>query len=353
MVASQMHALAGLLFGSRLLSLRRFWRLPFQQGAGWCFTTQVEPGFAGGAGAGFLRRYRLWLLAPFVLDVGLIPLLLLSGRAAYLFHVQTGVLVLTAVYYNLVFYQFAYQAKDFAVPSTEPPVTAAQLVMAPRRWRDHTNWLVETALLVGLLLAITLFGRRSSEWQEQPLAFWSLIWVLYLQAGLFLLKLVFIHWRIKLPLRRTEEFRRWRAAWLTYHLRVIDAVRLVLATLLLVLAVRQAFGASWQMDGMGLGVLAVFVLFIVYCSRESRRVQAVQREVQPMTLASEFPPTPIAEGRFFAGGLLYFNSDNPLALVRSPQGLAFNLANPATCLWIAYLFGFIWLLVWQISRAAN
>jgi hypothetical protein len=100
-------------------------------------------------------------------------------------------------------------------------------------------------------------------------------------------------------------------------------------------------------------LLLYFAGFFVFYVREGRRVKAVEDEVQPLTLEREFPPSPIAEGRFYAGGLLYFNTDNPLALVRSPQGLAVNLAHRATFLWLAYLTGVIVLLAWQISRASQ
>ncbi|MBI1763191.1 MAG: hypothetical protein HYR56_17325 [Acidobacteria bacterium] len=341
------------VFCLRLLSHRRFWQLPLKQGEAWFLTTPVAPGFYQGAGKRLLRQYRGWLLAPFALDGLTLPLLLLSGRAFYLLHVQVATQALTAVYYNLVFYQFAYRAKPFAAPSAEPPVTAAQLVMEPRRLRDHTNRLLEAAVLVGLTLSSALLGAWWRGSQEATPAFWGVLWLLYLQIGLWLLKLVFVRWRIKLPLRRTEDFRRWRAAWLVYHLRVFDAIRLLLAVLLVTLAVDQAFGESWQMDWMTILLALAVVIIAIYCAREGRRVTAVQLEVQPMTLAREFPPAPVAEGRFFASGLLYFNPDNPLALVRSPQGLAFNLAHRATCLWIVYLAGLILLLVWQISRASN
>jgi len=39
-------------------------------------------------------------------------------------------------------------------------------------------------------------------------------------------------------------------------------------------------------------------------------------------MVKEFPLWPIAEGRYLAGGLLYFNRDDPWVLVRSPDGIA-------------------------------
>ena len=66
--------------------------------------------------------------------------------------------------------------------------------------------------------------------------------------------------------------------------------------------------------------------------------------MRPFELAEELPPRPVAGGTFLAGGLLYFNRDNPGVLVRSAPGIAINLARPTAYLWLAYLAG---LVVWQ------
>jgi len=47
-------------------------------------------------------------------------------------------------------------------------------------------------------------------------------------------------------------------------------------------------------------------------------------------MVKEFPRRPIAEGRYLAGGLLYFNRDNPRVLVRSTDGTAVHLAHRDT-----------------------
>jgi uncharacterized membrane protein len=56
-------------------------------------------------------------------------------------------------------------------------------------------------------------------------------------------------------------------------------------------------------------------------------------------MVKEFPQRPIPQGHFLAGGLLYFNRDNPSVLVRSAQGIAINLARPIAYVWPAYLMG--------------
>jgi hypothetical protein len=341
--------LSAMLAGLRLMFLSKQWKAPLATGKDWFFTVRVDPASQLGVRAALLRRYRAWMLAPFVADALVIPLLIATGRAAFIVGTQGALLLFTMIYYNLAFYHFAMRAADFALPDPDRP-QGAQLVLEPRRLRDHTNWVVEAAIAAAMAGSIFLLRQRL----QRPLfatrvtaMFW---WMLYAQAGLALLKLVFVHWRIKLPLRRTDDFRRWRTAWLAFNLRILDAVRLLFASGLLVLAVsRTAEGTNAIGWILGVWVLAL-VPYSIYCIREGRRLEAVRREVEPVTLVREFPPAPVAEGNFYLHAMLYFNPDNPQSLVRSPRGLALNLASRATLLWIVYLGGLLALLAWQISR---
>jgi hypothetical protein len=349
---SLVNALIVALLLTRLSSLRRWWRLPRKEGVNWFLSTEVGVDFYQTAGARLLRRFHAWLLAPFAVDAGLIAILIASHRLGYILYEQIVMTVLAAIFCNLVIHNFSYKAKAYAAPSEKAPATAAQLVIEPRRLRDHTSWRLETALAVLTVAPFTLLVAY-----HKPVSL-DLIWLLYLQAGLLLLKQVFVRWRMKLPLRRTDDYRRWRAAWLRYHLRCFDAARLLFALGLFYLTIREVFEgafelgehAGWSRAGRFAVWALIMTLFLVYCSKEGRRVLAVEREVKPMTLVKEFPPSPVAEGRFFAGGLLYFNPDNPVVIARSPHGLAINLASRSVYLWVAYLSGLVLFAAWQIIR---
>ncbi len=356
--------LLALSLGMRLLSLRRFWRLPLRHGAGWFLSAEVGPDFYRGVGAQLLRQYRRWLLAAFVVDLLVIAALALSGKFFYVLHEQFIAIVLSVVWFNFTLMQFAYRAKALAAPSPSQPATAVQLSLATRRLRDYTNWPLE-ALLIGLLLGA---GLLLLDWRtgfpglipahvraeaRPDLGLFGTVWLLYLQVGLLLLKHLFVRVRMKLPMKRAEDYQRWREAWLTYHLRVFDATRLLCAFVLLCLAINTTTTVepSWSLGGwLILGGSVVLATFLFYTIREQRRLAVVQREIKPIELVKEFPPTPVAEGRFLAGGLLYFNRDNPVMLARSPQGLALNLANRSTYLWLAYMAGLVLLLTWQASQ---
>jgi hypothetical protein len=344
---------AAALLAVRLSALRRFWRLPWKNGDEIFLAARVPAGFHRGAGAGVLRRYHLALLAPFAFDVPLGVVLLVSGRPLAAMYEQFIALLLTSIVNNAVVAHFSYRAGALAGGCAARP-TSVHLSMEPRRLRDHTWWWVETVIALCLASSAVVVARGSSS----PAAALDrsiappVAWLLYLQLGLLLLKRVFVGWRMPLPARRTEDFKRWRTAWLAYHLRVFDGVRIFIAVMLLAaLAVAKdhvRWGSTEAIAGavlLGIG----FVAFIVFAQRERLRLAAVEREVRPLELANEFPARPIAEGRFLAGGLLCFLRDQPSVVVRSAQGIALNLAQPTTYVWAGYFAGLVALAVWQVA----
>src|SRR5205085_10025583 len=120
--------LLALSLGFRLLSLRRFWRLPLQYGEGWFLSAEVGPDFYRGAGAQLLRQYRRWLLATFVVDLLVIAALVVSGKLFYVMHEQFIAIVLSVIWFNFTVLQFAYRAKSLAAPNPSQLATAATAV---------------------------------------------------------------------------------------------------------------------------------------------------------------------------------------------------------------------------------
>jgi len=353
------------LFAVRLRLLQKLWSTPLKNGEEWFLAQRVPAGFYQDAGVALMRRYRLILAVPLLLDLPLAVWLILTWRYVFLDFEQMFAMVVTIVLYNILVVHFSARASLLVGDQEERPATSVQLSMAPRRLRDHTNAAVETVVLTTTLLAVALLALGSLTTNHALIAFLSgnhapahafrqgmilTVWVLYWQIGFFLLKGVFVRWRMPLPARRTEEFRRWRAAWLSHHLRIFDAVRVYSAIVLLVAVVWFIDGDQWTRSAKAGAIaagLVVLAVYIVYVKRESRRLAAIQKELRPHELAKEFPRPQIAKGRFLAGGLLFFNHDNPGVLVRSPGGIALNLAHPSTYAWAAYFAGLIVLMTWM------
>jgi hypothetical protein len=348
------------LFLLRPFWLWQFWRAPLKQGEGWFLGIEVEPGFYRQAGAALLRRYRAWGVPPLALEAAILLALISSGRLVHAMYEQIPAVAILTFWLNFTILQFRQRIRLLAPATPGQSPHGVQLSLAPRRLRDHSNWTVE-AVIIGLTLLTLLWlaaqwlGRLPADQNAGLLK--PVVFIFYMQAGALMLKQVFVRWRMKLPLRRVDDYRRWREAWLSYHLRVFDALRMLLAFILWAILAFESFRLWWGAEQMkpprlALALIAVAV-YLFYCARERRRLAVVEREIRPLEFIKEYPPpsaTPAPEGRFLAGGLFYLNRDNPVMVARSPQGLAINLANRGTYLWAAYLAGLVWLVVWQVSN---
>jgi hypothetical protein len=348
-----------IILGVRLFLLLRLWRLPLKNGEGYFLSQPVKPGFYGDAGTALLRSWRVSLVVMFLLDSPLAVWFGVTGRQLPLLMEQIFAAVVTVVAYNILAAHFSLRATALAAPEEDRHPTAFQLSMSPRRLRDHTHIVVEAVLVAATMASFGLLwrdhvlsvapgaGRAAAHAFRASLL--GMVWMAYIQMGLLLLKGVLVRWRMPLPANRTEDFRRWRAAWLNHNLNVFDAVRVLCAVSLLGGIVWRTYGEllpafAYYIAG-GVWIL-MFVVYFAYIMVQGRRLAAMQRELKPIEMVKEFPRSPIAEGRYLAGGLLYFNRDNPRVIVRSAQGLAFNLGHPSLYIWLVYFLGLAAVMTW-------
>ena len=360
-----MFVLPALLFASRLQFLHRLWRLPLKNGEGFFLAQPVGPDFYRAAGVPLFRRYHISVVVPLLLDVPLVVWFVLAQSYIPLALEQLLAIILSVLAYNLMVVHFSARAGAVSGLQEDRPATSMQLAITPRRLRDYAIPAVEAVIITATLISLGLLAygyllsRAPGATHHVAHAFRGgvvlTVWVLYWQLGFLLVKGVFIRWRMPLPVNRTEDFRRWRAAWLSHNLKVFDAVRLLCALSLLAGLIWTTWGREWPrmiqiiiLVAAALGML----VYIFYVMRESRRLAATERELKPIEMVKEFPRWPVAEGRFLAGGLLYFNRDNPWILVRSAQGVALNLAHRTIYAGTAYFLGLIALVVWM-SRIAH
>jgi hypothetical protein len=345
-------------FAIRLFLLRKLWPAPLKHGEGFFLSQRVKPGFYREAGAPLLRRYHISLLVPLLLDAPLALWLAATWRHTALVLEQVFAMALTVVLYNLMAVHFSYRAAAIAGELEERPATL-QLSVAPRRLLDHTNFAVEAVIVAATLLSLGLLARiyalATAPGASHAVAHayrrgvLLTAWVLYWQIGFLLLKGVFVRWRMPLPSNRTEDFRRWRAAWLSHNLKIFDAVRLQCGLAMLGATAWITYVGAWprpaQLIALGAAMLGLLVYF-AYVLREGRRLAETARELKPIEMVKEFPRSSIAQGRYLAGGLLYFNRDNPGVIVRGVHGMAINLGHRSTYAWTAYFLGLVALMMW-------
>ena len=348
----------------RLLTVLRVWSLPLKHGQDYFLGQRVGPDFYRRAGAGLLRRFRASLFVPLGLDLPVVLWLLLTRKYLFLSLEQLFAYIAGLVVYNVMLTHFACRALPISGYENDAPVKAVQLSMEPRRLRDHTSLAVELVTACALLLDAALLS-HSYQLAHSPAynpdaasdfrgAAVFAVWILYWQVGALLLKRVFIRWRMPLPLNRTEDFRRWRTAWLRWHLRLLDAVRVMTAVLLPWITAWVVYRKTWSKPAiitLVSGTLLILAVYLIYLRREHRRLLIVEKELRPVEMAREFPRMPVADGRFLAGGFIYLNRENPRLLVRSHQGIAINLSNPSIYAWTAYFIGLLALITWMAGMS--
>lgn len=353
-----------LMLVARVRMLLRVWRLPLKNGEGFFLAQKVEPDFYRSAGLRLLQQYHATVFVVAVVDAPLIAWLFNSRRLMALVFEQVLALVALIVIYNFIIAFFSGRATAL-FDNQERPTTSVQLSMAPRRLRDYTVSSVEaviagtTVLSLALLAESYLSARAAGASYVAVRTFRGCVlltsWVLYWQVGFLLAKTLFVRWRMPLPANRTEDFRRWRTAWLDHNVKVIDAVRTFSAVAMLAIMTWMTYGRWWprtdQIIVLAAGAVATLVYF-GYVRREERKLAGAERELKPVEMVKEFPRRPIAEGRYLAGGLLYVNRDNPSVMVRSMGGLALNVAHRAIHIGAAYFAGLVALVVWM-TRAVQ
>jgi hypothetical protein len=352
-------AVAIVLFACRVLLVQKIWDAPLKNGPGYFLAQPVKPGFYQEAGAALLKRYRIWVLLWLLADAPLAIWLAVTGRYSFLLFEQLFAEVMSVIGYNIMLVHFTFRAASLAGFEEDRPA-AVQLSMTPRRLRDHMHPVTEIVVAGATLISLVLLARdyalsvapgathAAAHVFHRGIVLTA--WLLYWQIGFLLLKGVYVRWRMPLPANRTEDFRRWRTAWLNHHLRTFDAVRLLVALSQLGtmawITLERTLPRPARIAGLGV-FIAAMVVYATYVLRESRRLAAAVREMKPVEMVKEFPRAPVAAGRYLAGGFIYFNPENPGIIVRGVRGVAINLAHRSTYAWGAYLLGLAALMAWM------
>src|SRR5262249_801136 len=90
-------------------------RIPLMRWPGYFFHTRVPAGFFEGPGRGILRRYRLWIFAPFLFDALALAAIYLWGRPVYLLYLALADTVIAMLNHMAALKRSIREAKEFEV----------------------------------------------------------------------------------------------------------------------------------------------------------------------------------------------------------------------------------------------
>lgn len=329
---------------SRVRGCVRRWNQPVVRGPEWFFNVGVQPGFYTGPGRKILRDYRLRMFIPIAAETLLAAAIFFSGKISWLYWLIIAAALAVHVNHLLSVQLAERQARKFAVPEAEQPVSSVVLSLTPRRLRDYTNRRTEQFIILataGVIAWLVRYYFQSPAEHNLRLVFAAPALLLYSQIGLLFVKYGIVAWRTPIPQVQAEEHLQAREETRKLHLKVCDWIRLIFTAQLIVwpvllvvpLAMKPRLAAlSWVVFLLAAIMLAVF--------QEMGRHSVLKAMVRarpvkmPDFLHTENSSWPVC-----------FQPDTPTLLVQAAHGYSLNLANKLTQMGAAYVAGLITLVV--------
>lgn len=196
----------------------------------------MQPEFYTGAGRKILHRYWMRMFIPFAVDIPVAIVIFLSGHLVFLNVLILGLCALIHINQAFTVDLAEWQARAFAVPEAERPVSSMALSLRPRRLRDYTDRKVEWALALSSAFAFAWLVRyylAAPEHQNPTLVFGPPAALLYLQLGMLFVKRVVLEWRTPVPQAHAAEHLEAREETRKYYLRQCDWYRTAISAQIL------------------------------------------------------------------------------------------------------------------------
>jgi uncharacterized membrane protein len=343
--------------------------MPVMRGEDAFFGVRVSREFYEKEGRAILRRYWFWLLMFFV-EVEAVGILVSLYRAELpLARIAAmPLVVLPAVILYIFFYR---QVKPFASTDEEQRFASA---LKRRHLSEYTNLYLEAAVLL-LTVIPSLFlvyyypqlpekipvhwdwRGRPDDWAQKSFGsvfFLSMMFV-YLQGLFLLVKHGLLSVKMTLPAERAEEYLRGKEEFLSTIMKMMDWVRLLVATMMSALLLNIVFTSVEHLRHLSAFVAAVdslstLALFAV-CAYFIVRLVIIDRRLKK-TVGRVYVQRGRDAAHWYAGGLFYYNPEDPALFVEKMVGFGytFNMANRWVYLYLAYILLLPLILSWGVTK---
>jgi len=358
--------IAWTLLLAEVVLLAVFLWLPVMGGARAFFGVRVAAETLRGEGRLTLRRYRLTLIASFVLICAL-------GFYAFV-RFEQPTLAMAASLASvaaafLIYGAYARVVRPLAVEST---ATRYASPLRVRRLADYTYLWLEAIilLLVGASFVLLIYyypqlpermpvhwnpAGEPDGWERKSLSsvFFLPALGIYLHAIFLVLKHDIAHAKMTLPDTHTEEFLQGKERYLAANVRLIDWVRISIAllfftiTLLMLTTTLTDLSRYTRLVTVGLwltiaGMIAGIIYFISRMMLINGRLQSVAGEW--------YVQRPADERHWRHGGLTYYNPDDPALVVEKLVGIGYtlNMAHPGVWSRALLLSGVPLFVLWAV-----
>lgn len=271
-----LYFVTGLIVFVRAYQLIRLdWSRPLRHGPGFFMAFEVAPGFYGGAGSGWLGRYRGVLLGEYVIELIALAAVVVSGHWQWLPAWAGGVAVLYVTSLSL------FGAAAGRALGGIRPQPAVAVSLEARRLQDFFSWPAEALMLATLAAGWFLLlvrGDADVRWGVPAVA-------TYVVVALFAAKVVHAKAGAPLPVDRTDEHQRYYGAGRHQALRVIDRARWLFVFVFAGYAVLHGWAGvqgltwfRWLLIAVGVGI---WLAMVVGTIAGVRRLDAMGRGLRP------------------------------------------------------------------------
>ncbi len=351
------------------LFIASFFWLPVMRREEAFFGVKVSAEFYRGEGRRILRRYWLWLAMLFV-EIEAIGIVVSLYRSELpLARVASfPLLFLPAIILYILFYR---KVKPFAFADAERRYASA---LKRRHLSEYTNLYLEAMILcltvLPSLLLIYYYPQLPEkipvhwDWRGRPDVWarksfstvFSLSMLLIYMQGLFLLvKNGLLSVKMTLPAERAAEYLEGKEEFLRTTIRLMDWVRGLVALLMSSLILNVVFSSVEHLRRLTI-VVAVAdslstLLLVVVCIYFIVRLVMIDRRLK-RTVGSVYVQRSRDAAHWYAGGLFYFNREDPALFVEKMVGFGYtlNMANPWVYLYLAYAILLPLIMNWGMTK---
>jgi uncharacterized membrane protein len=351
------------------LVIASFFWMPVMRGEEAFFGVRVSTEFYHGAGRQFLRRYWFWLLMLFV-EIEAIGILVSLYRAELPLArvVSMPLVVLPAIILYILFYR---QVKPFAAADDEQRVASA---LRRRHLSEYTNIYLEAAVLcltvIPSLFLIYYYPQLPEKipvhwnWRGQPdgwaqksfrSVFFLSMTLVYLQGLFLLVKHGLLTVKMTLPAERAAEYLRGKEEFLNTVMKLMDWVRLLVATMMGSLLLNIVFSSVEHLRHLTfiaavVDSLSTFLL-VALCVYFTIRLVRIDRSLK-RAVGRVYVQRGRDAAHWYAGGLFYYNPDDPALFVEKLVGFGytFNMANRWVYVYLAYIILLPLVMSWVLPK---
>ncbi len=312
-------------------------RQPLLRGQDWFFDVHVQPGFYSGKGKKILHRFWMRMLLPFALDIPVAIAIFLSGRLELLNVLIVVLAIVIHVNHSWSVDLAERQARPFAIPEAEQPIASVALCLTPRKLSDYTNRKFEWAMAILTIAPLAWLARSyfmSPSLYSLRVLFGVPAFLLYLQVGTLLVKLLVVQWRSPLPHLQLAEHLEVREETRKYYLKLCDVNRTVITVGILFWPVRLSVSAAFadRLVGIWLATwLLVFVAGTVWVEIKRKQLVKLSLRARPAKLPDFLNQSEIAKWP------VCYQPVAPMLILKGARGYSLNLANMFARLGAAYM----------------